>query len=157
MKTSWLKLIVSIVICQLAGIIGSLFTTPAINTWYESLNQPTFRPPNWLFGPVWLVLYLLMGISAYLVWQKGLDKKEVRTALIIFAVQLVLNSFWSIIFFGMKNLSFALAEILVLWLFIILTIFKFYQIDKRAALLLIPYLLWVSFASFLNCSILRLN
>ena len=141
----------------MAGIIGSLFTFPAIGSWYEKLNQPSFSPPNWLFGPVWTVLYLMMGVSAYLIWQKGLDNKTVRIALVIFAIQLILNSFWSIIFFGMKNLSFALAEIVILWIFIVLTIIKFYPIDKKAAYLLIPYLLWVSFATFLNYSILRLN
>ena len=157
MKTDWKKLIISILVCQLAGIIGSLFTTPAIDSWYAFLNKPVLRPPNWLFAPVWLTLYLMMGVSAYLIWQKGLAKKEVKTALAIFLIQLVLNSFWSIIFFGMKNLSLALIEILILWVFILLSIIKFYPTDKKAAWLLVPYLAWVSFASYLTYSILRLN
>lgn len=151
-----IKLIASIIICQLAGIIGAVFTTPSISGWYASLNKPFFNPPNWLFGPVWTILYLLMGISLYLVWnqKKGM---ETKTALIFFAIQLGLNTLWSIIFFGLRLPSVAFVEILILLLFIVLTIIKFFPISKVSAYLLIPYLLWVSFASVLNFYIFILN
>ncbi|MFH2021964.1 MAG: TspO/MBR family protein [Patescibacteria group bacterium] len=151
------KLIISIIICQLAGGIGALFTTSAIPTWYKTLNKPVFSPPNWLFGPVWTLLYALMGISAYLIYQEGIGKKEVRAALVIFGGQLVLNALWSILFFGLKNPLLAFGEIILLWLFIILTIIKFYALNRTAAYLLLPYLFWVSFASILNFSIWYLN
>ena len=151
------KLVLAIIICQLAGFIGSLFTMPAIAGWYSQLNKPSFNPPNWLFGPAWLTLYTLMGISAYLIWRRGIAKKEVKTALIIFGVQLILNSLWSIIFFGLKLPWLAFAEISLLWIFILLTILKFLKISQPAGLLLLPYLAWVSFASLLNFSIARLN
>jgi tryptophan-rich sensory protein len=151
-----MKLVISIIICQLAGMIGSVFTMPAIPGWYANLNKPSFSPPNWLFGPVWILLYTLMGISLYLVWnQKG--SVGTKTALIFFAVQLGLNTLWSLIFFGLRLPLAAFLEILVLWLFILLTILKFFPISKVAAYLLIPYLLWVSFASLLNFYIFRLN
>jgi len=151
------KLLLFIGICQLAGLIGSLFTFSAIPTWYATLNKPPFSPPNFLFGPVWIILYTLMGISAYFVYQKGLQNKKVVTALKIFGVQLVLNTFWSIFFFGAKNPLAAFLEILFLLLAIILTIVKFYKISKISTYLLLPYLLWVSFAAILNLSIVILN
>lgn len=150
------KLIVSIIICQLAGVAGAVFTTPSIPGWYASLNKPSFNPPNWLFGPVWLLLYLLMGISLYLVWnqKKGAGKK---IALIFFMIQLGLNTLWSIIFFGLHSPSIAFLEILILILFIILTIIRFLPLSKISAYLLVPYLLWVSFAGLLNFYIVKLN
>jgi tryptophan-rich sensory protein len=151
-----MKLVISIIICQLAGMIGSVFTMPAIPGWYVSLNKPSFGPPNWLFGPVWILLYTLMGISLYLVWSRK-GSAGAKTALILFAIQLGLNTLWSLIFFGLRLPSAAFLEILVLWLFILLTILKFFPISKVAAYLLIPYLLWVSFASLLNFYIFRLN
>ncbi len=151
-----IKLIASIIVCQLTGIIGAIFTTPSISGWYAGLNKPFFNPPNWLFGPVWTLLYLLMGISLYLVWkQKG--GAEIRTALIFFTIQLGLNTLWSIIFFGMRLPSVAFIEILILLVFIVLTIIKFFPLSKVSAYLLIPYLLWVSFASLLNFYIVKLN
>ncbi|OGD89679.1 TspO protein [Candidatus Curtissbacteria bacterium RIFCSPHIGHO2_02_FULL_42_15] len=149
------RLIVSVAICLLAGAIGSFFTAPAIETWYGSLNKPAFTPPGWLFAPAWTILYMLMGISLYLVWQKGFKKN--LFAIKIFFLQLVLNAAWSIIFFGLKNPTFAFLEITGLWLVIILTIKVFLPISKIAAYLLVPYLLWVTFASFLNLSIVFLN
>jgi len=151
-----MKLVTSIIICQLAGIIGSVFTMPAIGSWYAGLKKPSFNPPNWLFGPVWGLLYLLMGISLYLVWSKK-ELAGAKTALIFFAIQLLLNTLWSIIFFGLRLPLAAFLEILVLWLFILLTILKFFPLSKVAAYLLIPYLFWVSFASLLNFYIARLN
>jgi tryptophan-rich sensory protein len=151
-----MKLVISIIICQLAGVLGSVFTMPAIPGWYVSLNKPSFGPPNWLFGPVWILLYTLMGISLYLVWSRK-GSAGAKTALILFAIQLGLNTLWSLIFFGLRLPSAAFLEILVLWLFILLTILKFFPISKVAAYLLILYLLWVSFASLLNFYIFRLN
>ena len=151
------KLVVSIVVCQCAGIIGSVFTTPAIPTWYATLQKPVFTPPNWLFAPAWITLYLLMGIAAFFIWRIGLDNRRVRTALIIFLVQLVLNSLWSVVFFGMQSPLYGVIVIIVLWLAILLTILIFARLSKLAAWLLVPYILWVSFASALNISIWILN
>ena len=144
------KLIFSIGICLGAGVLGSFFTFSAIPIWYATLNKPSFSPPNWVFGPVWTVLYILMGISLYLVW----TKKKVPS---VFWVQLVLNAAWSIIFFGMKNPVLSLVDIVALWIAIILTIKSFYPISKTAFYLLIPYLLWVSFATILYLSIVIVN
>ena len=155
--TSIWKLVISIVVCQGAGIIGSLFTTPAIPTWYAALQKPAFTPPNWLFAPAWITLYLLMGIAAFLIWRVGLENRRVRTALIIFLVQLVLNSLWSVVFFGMQSPLYGIIVIIILWLAILLTILKFARISSVAAWLLVPYILWVSFASALNISIWLLN
>ncbi len=152
-----LKLIGAILICQLAGVIGSLFTYRAIPIWYASLVKPAFNPPNWIFGPVWLTLYTLMGISAFIVLSHGWERKEVKTALYIFGGQLVLNSLWSIIFFGLRSPLYAFVEILLLLVLIVLTIYYFYKISKLSGLLLLPYLLWVSFAALLNLSIAILN
>ncbi len=160
-KDTWtikiIKLIVSIIICQLAGFVGSLFTTPSIPTWYATLNKPPFTPPNRLFGPVWLILYLLMGVALFLVWRKGLKQLYVKKALIFFGVQLVLNILWSAAFFGFKSPLAGLIIILVLWVTIIITIRHFYNVSLTAARLLIPYILWVSFAAILNLSIFILN
>jgi len=150
-----IKLLISIVICQAAGLIGSIFTIPAISSWYKSLQKPFFNPPNWIFSPVWIFLFLLMGISLYLVWNRG--ARENQKAIIIFGVQLVLNILWSIIFFGLKSPGLAFLEIIILWLAILLTIISFYKISKTAGLLLVPYILWVSFALILNFSIWQLN
>jgi len=156
-KTDYKKLAAAILVCLFAGLIGSFFTIDSIATWYTTLQKPGFNPPNWVFGPVWTTLYTLMGISAYLVWMKGWDKKEVRVALWVFILQLVLNTMWSIIFFGAKELFSAFVEIVFLWLAIVFTIFLFNRISRNAALLMVPYLLWVSFAAFLNYSIWQLN
>jgi tryptophan-rich sensory protein len=151
------KLIASIVICQLAGVIGSLFTTPAIPTWYATLRKPSFNPPNWIFSPVWITLFVLMGIAAFLVWNKGLSDQKVKIALSIFAVQLILNVLWSVMFFGLRSPLAGLFDIVVLWMAILLTILYFFRVSSAAGILLIPYILWVSFAAVLNFSIWRLN
>jgi translocator protein len=153
----WLELGLIIIICELAGIIGTFFTIPAIPTWYAALNKPFFNPPSWVFGPVWIMLYALMGISFFIIWKKGLNKKENKIAVSLFSAQLVLNALWSIIFFGLQNILFALIEIIMLWIFLVITIIKFYKIDKRAAYLLVPYVLWVSFATILTFFIFILN
>ncbi len=151
------KLVFSLVVCQLAGLLGSFFTSPQIPTWYASLQRPSFSPPNWLFAPVWTVLFVLMGISTYLVWIKGLESKEVRISLLIFGVQLALNVLWSFLFFGLQSPFFAFIEIITLWAAIASTILSFSKISKKAGLLLLPYLLWVSFALILNFYIWKLN
>ena len=151
------KLVVSIVACQGAGLVGSVFTFPSIGTWYASLVKPPFNPPNWVFGPVWGTLYTLMGISAFLVWRHGLKDRRVRIALSIFLAQLILNSLWSIVFFGAHSLLGGLPIIVLLWVAILLCILTFWRISKAASALLIPYILWVSFATVLNFSLWRLN
>jgi len=156
MKIKWFKLVSSIIICQLAGIIGSIFTVNSIPTWYATLIKPDFNPPGWVFGPVWITLYLMMGISLYLVWKQDnfAGKNKLLT---IFFIQLFLNAIWSIIFFGLKSPGWAFADIMFLWLFILLTIVVFFKTSRTASILLIPYLMWVSFASVLNYFIWRLN
>lgn len=151
---AFVKLVISIAFCLSAGTIGSIATMPSIPTWYAALSKPTFNPPNWIFGPVWTTLYILMGISLYILWTK---RKEAKLAIILFIVQLALNTLWSIIFFGQHLIAVALIEIVLLWLFILLTMIKAYPISKLASLLLLPYILWVSFASFLNLNIWLLN
>jgi benzodiazapine receptor len=147
----------SIIICQLAGIIGSVFTTPAIPRWYANINKPSFNPPNWVFAPVWTTLYLLMGIALFLVLRKGLNEKDIKIAIAVFVFQLVLNSLWSFLFFGLESPFAAFIEIIFLWAAILISIILFFRISGVAGALLIPYILWVSFASVLNFSIWRLN
>ncbi len=151
------RLIAAIIICQLAGIIGSIFTTSSIPTWYASLAKPSFTPPGWLFGPVWVTLYTLMGISLYLIWQKGFKKNNNKVALYIFGVQFSLNTIWSIIFFGMRDIFGGLLVIAALWITILATIISFYRISRKAAWLLIPYIIWVSIAALLNFYVWQLN
>lgn len=155
------KLIISLALPQLAGGIGSLFTMNAIPTWYRSLVKPELAPPNWVFGPVWTTLFVLMGIALYLVWKKWAilpwSRTQKRLALTVFGAQLVLNTLWSIIFFGLQSPGSALIEIVFLWLAIVATIVMFAKVSKPAAWLLVPYLLWVSFASYLNFTIWSLN
>lgn len=159
-KINWKRLIIALVLPQLAGLIGSLFTTQAIPTWYATLNRPSFAPPNWLFAPAWTLLFILMGIAFYLVWQspvKGLQEKIKRQAIKFFLIQLVFNTLWSIIFFGQQLLYLAFVEIVILWILILLTILRFNKIKPLAAYLMIPYLLWVTFASVLNLGFALLN
>jgi len=151
------KLIISIVVSELAGIIGSAFTAPSIISWYIELVKPALNPPAWVFAPVWTTLFVFIGIAAFLVWKKGLDRRDVKIALGIFVGQLALNTLWSIIFFGLHSPGAALIEIVFLWLAILATIIAFYKISKPAAWLLVPYILWVSFASYLNYAIWFLN
>lgn len=151
------KLIIAIVICELAGIIGSIFTVSAIPNWYSTLTKPVLNPPSWVFGPVWTTLYALMGIAAYLIWKNGLDRKDIRKALLVFGLQLVLNASWSIVFFGFESPMYAFVNIIAMWLAILWTMSLFYKISRPAMLLLLPYILWVSFAAYLNCSIWILN
>lgn len=153
----YFKILIAIAICQSAGLLGTLFTMEAIPTWYTTLNKPSFNPPSWIFGPVWTLLYALMGYSLYRVWTHGWKSKKVILALSAFAVQLFLNAWWSVIFFGMRNPEWALVEIVVMWMFIVFTVLSFYKVDKLAAWLLVPYLAWVTFAAYLNYTIWTLN
>lgn len=154
---NFLKLVIAIGISELAGIVGSFFTVSAIPTWYAGLMKPALNPLAWIFGPVWTALYVFMGVAAFLVWKNGWERKGVKIALGVFGIQLFLNAIWSIIFFGLKSPGWALVDIAVLWLAIIWTMIVFYRISKTAAWLLVPYLLWASFASYLNYSIWILN
>lgn len=152
-----LKLLITIGGSELAGVIGAAFTSPAIPTWYATLTKPALNPPAWVFGPVWTTLYALMGIAAFLVWREGTQKRSVRVALELFAIQLGLNTLWSILFFGLQNPGAAVVGIIFLWLAILATMISFYKVSKPAAWLLLPYLLWVSFASYLNIALWSLN
>lgn len=154
---NFLKLVIAIVVSEAAGIIGSVFTVSAIPTWYAGLVKPALNPPSSVFGPAWTTLYALMGIAAFLIWKNGWERKDVRAALGVFGIQLFLNVIWSIIFFGLQSPGYALADIVLLWFAIVWTMVVFYKISKPACYLLVPYLLWVSFASYLNYSILVLN
>lgn len=150
------KLSLSILIPLVAGFLGSIFTTPAVKTWYLTINKPTWNPPSWLFGPVWTALFIMMGVALYLVWSKKIDSK-IRVALKIFSAQLALNVLWSVFFFGMGNFWLAFGEIIVLWVFILVTLLLFGKVNKTAGWLLVPYLLWVTFAAYLNFTIASLN
>ena len=150
------KLAVSIILCQLAGFLGSFFATPAIPTWYQTLHKPFFTPPNWIFGPTWISLFLLMGISLFLVWRRQ-DHPKVKTALIFFFVLLIINILWSVAFFGLRSPLLGLIDIVLLWITILFAIWNFFKVSKFAGILLIPYLLWVSFATVLNFSLWILN
>jgi translocator protein len=152
-----LRLIIALTISQLAGVVGALFSTSAIPTWYVSLNKPEINPPNWVFGPVWITLYFLMGLAAFMVWRVGVHTKGVRKALIVFGIQLVLNALWSVIFFGLHNPGLAFIHIILLWLSILWMMLLFVKISRPAAIMLIPYILWVSFAAYLNYSIWVIN
>jgi translocator protein len=155
--SSVLKLIASLAVVLVAGGIGSLATTKAIPTWYQALKKPSFNPPEWLFGPAWTVLYLLMAVAAFLVWKQGFNAAGVKLALAVFLVQLVLNALWSILFFGFRSPLAGLVNIAVLWLAILATIALFFRVSMPAGVLLLPYIAWVTFAALLNAAILRLN
>ena len=151
------KLVGSIAACEGAGGIGSAFTMAAIPTWYAALEKPAFTPPNSLFAPVWITLYLLMGIAVFLVWRKGLKTDGIKPAFIIFWAQLVLNILWSVVFFGLKSPLAGMVLIIILWFAILFTIIRFFKISKVAGGILIPYIVWVSIASYLNVGLWILN
>jgi benzodiazapine receptor len=152
----FLKLVASVILCQMADFLGSLFTTPAIPTWYATLKKPFFTPPNWIFSPVWISLFILMGISLFFVWRRQ-GHPQFKKALIFFFVQLILNVLWSLAFFGLRLPLLGLTDIILLWIAILLTIQTFLKVSKFAGVFLIPYLLWVSFATLLNLSLWILN
>lgn len=154
--STWLALGASIAICFAAAGIGSLFTNPEIGGWYARIAKPSWTPPNRVFGPVWSVLYLMMAVAAWLVWkERGFD--GAATPLALFGVQLLFNTLWSILFFGMHRIGFALADIILLWCAILATLLAFWRVSTVAGALMIPYLMWVTYAALLNYSIWRLN
>lgn len=154
---NFFRLIGCIALCEAAGIIAAALTAQSVRTWYPTIVKPSFTPPNWLFGPAWTILYALMGIALYLVWQKSEQGVAVRTAVIVFFLQLGLNALWSFIFFGMQSPFWAFVEIVLLWLCILATIILFWKISTAASLLLVPYILWVTYASALTFAIWQLN
>ena len=152
-----IKLVVSIAVCLAAGGIGGLFTAKSVKTWYPTLKKPRFTPPRQAFGPVWTTLYILMGISVFLVWREGLAAPGVTLAFILFWVQLAFNVAWSAVFFGMRHKGGGLAVIVILWLLILGTIITSFRVNAAAGGLLIPYIVWVSVATYLNAGLWRLN
>lgn len=151
------KLILAIILCQAAGLLGSWFTTPALGSWYAALQKPAFTPPGWVFGPVWITLYLLMAISAWLIWRQGLSQPGVKLALLFFLLQLAINAAWSPVFFGARSPAGALFLLALLLVLLFITIYLFFPLSRAAALLLLPYFLWSSFALVLNGAIVNLN
>lgn len=152
-----LKIVLLVVLCVTVGYLSGIVTRESILTWYVTLNKPSFNPPNWVFAPVWTSLYIMMGVAAGLVWTKGSEEQTTKKALGFFAVQLGLNALWTYLFFGLHNPLLALIEIILLWLMIFETYNLFKKIHKTAGLLMLPYLVWVSFATILNVSIWWLN
>ncbi|HVG40343.1 MAG TPA: TspO/MBR family protein [Chitinophagaceae bacterium] len=152
-----LKLIIAIAIPLAVAAVSGLITSSNINNWYTFLNKPSWNPPNWVFGPVWTTLYIMMGIAFYLIWKSDDSNKEKRISITLFFIQLVLNFFWSIIFFYYHHLLGAFIEIIFLWTTILLTIFSFAKVSKLAAWLLVPYISWVSFATILTYTVWQLN
>lgn len=167
---SWGSLLIALSAPFLAAAIGGVATESSVDTWYRKLSKPSWNPPRWLFAPVWSTLYVLMGVASWLVWRKRdsssvawlkwfnrADEQEVTGALQLYGVQLALNALWSILFFGLRRLDWALAEVVVLWTLILTTLTRFYRIDARAGWLLVPYQAWVTFATFLNFMVWRMN
>lgn len=157
MKKKLFRISIAMLICVLIGFLSSIATQTSLDTWYASLNKPSFTPPNWIFGPVWILLYIMMGIAAGIVWSKGFYHKWVKTALYHFGFQLLLNAAWSIIFFGLQNPLIALLDIIALFILLLFTIKWFTVVNSTAAYLLIPYVIWVAFATALNFGIWQLN
>ena len=157
MKKRIIYIAISVAVCLLIGFLSGFATQSSVNEWYTTLNKPSFTPPNELFAPVWTVLYVLMGVAAVVVWSKGYHHIWVKTALYHFVFQLLFNALWSIVFFGLKNPLLGLLVILVLLTLIMLTIKWFKVVSKAAAILMIPYLLWVCFAAVLNYKVWELN
>ncbi len=153
-RLNLVRFAVSVAVCEAAGIVGSAFTFSAIPGWYVALQKPWFTPPNWLFAPVWLTLYFLMGATLYLLWGR---RPQSRAAVVAFAVQLVLNIAWSAVFFGAHELFYGFVAIVALWLAILFTAALSYQVSRRAGALLVPYILWVTIASALNYYVWVLN
>ncbi len=157
MKKKLLRIGITVLICLLVGFLSSIATQTSIDTWYTSLNKPFFTPPNWIFAPVWIIIYLMMGIAAGIVWSRGLYHKWVKTALYHFGFQLLLNAAWSIFFFGLQNPFIALLDIIALLILLLFTFKRFKVVNTTAAYLLIPYIAWVAFATALNFGIWQLN
>jgi translocator protein len=155
-RSNIIKLVVSLLLPLSVGAVAGMFTSQAVPTWYASLNRPSFSPPNWIFGPVWTSLYILLGISFFLIWKEETSKKR-NQAIKVFLIQMFLNFSWSFLFFYFNLIGIALLEIILLWISIAAMIYLFYKIKPAAAYLNIPYLLWVSFAAILNAGYYSLN
>ncbi len=155
--SSFVKLVIAIALPVLIGGVSGFFTVSGVESWYQTIQKPSWNPPNWVFGPVWTTLYVMMGIALWLVWKEDTSRELKLIAGILFAAQLTLNFFWSFIFFRLELPGWAFAEILVMWVVILATIFAFAQVNKTAAWLLVPYISWVSFAAMLNFTIWRMN
>ncbi len=153
----WLKIVICIIIVELLGGAGGYFTLSSIKTWYVALEKPPGNPPNWIFGPVWTTLYALIGISLALVWHRAAPGQIKTSAIAWFVMQMVLNLAWTPIFFGAHQINAALIVIAGMWISIAVTIYYFRKADRVAALLLVPYLLWVSYATYLNAGYAVLN
>lgn len=151
------RLILCIAICQMAGFIGSVFTASSVTTWYTTLVKPWFTPSGSVISAVWITLFAFMGVSLFLIWQKGQGNADSKIAIGVFAAQLLANMLWSYAFFGLHSTLAGLVVIVVLWLLILQSIIRFWPISREAALLLVPYIIWVSFAAFLNYTIWKLN
>lgn len=156
-KFQFIPFVICLIIPLAIGAIGGLLTMESVKTWYTTLNKPSFNPPNQIFGPVWSTLYVLMGISSYLVWKERKSFTGYKWAVGLYFLQLILNLMWSFLFFYQHQIGFALIEIIILLITIIATAVIFYRVNKAAGLLFIPYILWVSFASYLTYSIFILN
>ncbi len=156
MSNVW-KFVISVSVPVILGGVSGLFNVSAIDGWYQTINKPSWNPPSWIFGPVWTTLYVMMGIALYLVWKAEASSILKKTAITLFVIQFILNFFWSFIFFYQQEMGWALVEIIVMWVFILLTIFAFANVSKTAAWLLVPYICWVSFATILNYTLWHLN
>jgi tryptophan-rich sensory protein len=154
---SYPKLAAAILLCVIVGSLGSLVTITGPGSWYATLQKPFFTPPNWLFAPMWITLFVLMGIALYLVWESDTEPREVQIAIGIFGVQFALNVIWSFLFFGLRSPILGFADIVLLWVMIAATIGAFYRVNKSAAYLLIPYIAWVTLASALNGAVYFMN
>ncbi len=157
MKKKLFRIGIAVLLCLMIGFLSSIATQTSIDTWYTTLKKPFFTPPNWLFAPVWIILYIMMGVAAGIVWSKGFYHKWVKTALYHFGFQLLLNAAWSIFFFGLQNPLIALLDIIALFILLLFTIKWFKVVNTTAAYLLIPYAVWVAFATALNFRIWQLN
>lgn len=156
--SKYLRIIYVVAICLAVGYLSSLVTQSSIDTWYPTIEKPFFNPPNWIFAPVWTLLFIMMGVAGGLIWNRlESNEKEVKKSLFFFTAQLLLNALWSYLFFGLCNILLALIEIILLWLIIYETYILFKKIDKKAGWLLIPYLAWVAFATLLTGAIYYLN
>ncbi|MBN1166398.1 MAG: tryptophan-rich sensory protein [Methanospirillaceae archaeon] len=152
-----LQLSIAVILCVLLGSLGGFFTGTGPGSWYESIEKPSFNPPGWIFAPMWTFLFILMGISLFLVWDCGIARRDVQIAIAVFGIQFLFNILWSFFFFGLESPILGLIDIIILDVMIIATIGCFYRVRKKAAYLLIPYLAWVCFATILNFMIYHLN
>ena len=148
--------LIFLVLSFAAAGLGSIFTNQSLKTWYPTIKKSSWNPPNWIFAPVWTMLYFTMAVAAWMVWQREAPQ-FLCLPMILFVIQLALNALWSVLCFGFRNPGLAFAEVLLLWFFILITTISFWYVDQLAGLLFIPYLLWVSFASFLNYTLWQLN